>query len=44
MSLEEKIRNAKKTDWLSEGLSKRKVGRIIFFARLRAKLRLKFLK
>ena len=37
MGLEEKIKNAKETDWLSEGLSKRKIRRIIFFAKLHAR-------
>lgn len=44
MSLEEKIQNAKKTDWLSEGFSKRKVKCIVLFAKLFAKIRLKFIR
>ena len=42
--LQDKIKNAKKEDWLVRGLTKSQVKRIVFFARLKAKIQLLFIK
>lgn len=39
MSLEEKIRNAKETDWITDGIPKWQVSLIVFFAKLKVKCR-----
>ena len=39
MSLEEKIRNAKETDWITDGIPKWQVSLIVFFAKLKVKWR-----
>jgi hypothetical protein len=36
--LEDKIKNAKSSDWLSRGLTEKQIKRIVFFARLKAKI------
>lgn len=41
MSLEEKIKNAKKTTWVTDGIPKWKVKLIVFMARLKVKVKLK---
>lgn len=41
MSIQERIRNAKKADWITRGLTKSQVKRMVFFARLKAKIQLK---
>lgn len=38
MSLEEKIKNAKETDWVTKGIPKWQVSLIVFFAKLKCKL------
>ena len=39
MSLEEKIRNAKETDWITDGIPKWQVSLIVFFTKLKVKCR-----
>lgn len=39
MSLEEKIKNAKETKWVTEGIPKWQVRLIVFFAKLKLKCR-----
>lgn len=39
MSLEEKIKNAKETCWIADGIPKWQVSLIVFFAKLKVKLR-----
>ena len=39
MSLEEKIKKAKKTDWITDGIPKWQVSLIVFFAKLKVKWR-----
>ena len=38
MSMQDKIKNTKKDNWITRGFSKSQVKRIVFFARLKAKL------
>lgn len=38
MALQDKIKNVKKDDWITRGFSKSQVKRIVFFARLKAKI------
>lgn len=42
--IEESIKSAKKTNWITRGLTKSQVKRIVFFARLKAKIQLLFLR
>lgn len=42
--IEDKIKKAKKTDWVAKGLSKSQVKRIVFFANLKAKIQLLLLR
>ena len=37
MSLEEKIKNAKETDWITDGIPKWQVSLIVFFTKLKVK-------
>ena len=39
MSLEEKIRNATETDWITDGIPKWQVKLIVLFAKLKVKCR-----
>lgn len=39
MSLEDKIRNAKETDWITDGIPKWQVRLIVFFTKLKVKCR-----
>jgi hypothetical protein len=39
MSLEDKIKNAKTTTWVTDGIPKWQVKLIVFIARLKAKLK-----
>ena len=39
MSLEEKIRNAKETDWITDRIPKWQVSLIVFFTKLKVKCR-----
>ena len=39
MSLEEKTRNAKETDWITDGIPKWQVSLIVFFTKLKVKCR-----
>lgn len=41
MSLKEKIKNAKPTTWVTDGIPKWQVKLIVFMARLKAKIKLK---
>lgn len=38
MSIQDKIKNAKKDDWVTKGFSGKQVKRIVFFTRLKAKI------
>lgn len=38
MSIQDKIKNAKKDNWVTRGFSKSQVKRIVFFAKLKAKI------
>ena len=42
MSIENKIKNAKPTDWLSEGIPKWQIRLIVFWAKLKVKIWRKF--
>lgn len=44
MSINEKIKNAKTTDWLSEGLTNNEIKRIKVLALISAKIKLMFRK
>ena len=44
MSINEKIKNAKTTDWLSEGLTSNEIKRIKVLALISAKIKLMFRK
>lgn len=44
MSIDEKVKNAKTTDWLSEGLSNNEIKRIKISVLLSAKIKLMFKK
>ena len=44
MSINEKVKNAKLTDWLSEGLTDNKIRRIKVLALISAKIKLMFRK
>lgn len=42
MSIENKIKNAKPTDWLAEGIPKWQIRLIVFWAKLKVKIWRKF--
>jgi hypothetical protein len=44
MGIDEKLKNAKPTNWPANGLSQREIKRIIFFYKIYSKFALKFLR